>query len=187
MANLSSNPISLSAINGGRRYQNGDTVDANAINAPIEASYYAQETANSAKTIAQFALDQVNGATGNTSSALSFLSIYPVGSVYISVNETSPASLFGGTWKRIQDIFLLAAGSKYAAGNTGGSADAVVVEHDHTIPAVYGTSTGEHTSALTWGNSGGTSAKSGTDKTGESGIGKNMPPYLVVYMWERTA
>jgi hypothetical protein len=132
-------------------------------------------------------------AVGNSTGTFPPLSAYPIGSIYISTNNISPAEsvknggLGGGTWERIQDRFLLAAGSKYAAGNTGGSADAVVVEHDHTIPAVYGTSTGEHTSALTWGNSGGTSAKSGTYKTGESGIGKNMPPYLVVYMWKRTA
>ena len=33
--------------------------------------------------------------------------VYPVGSVYTSVNSTSPASLFGGTWELIQNKFLL--------------------------------------------------------------------------------
>ena len=40
---------------------------------------------------------------------------YPVGSIYLSLNSTSPASLFGGTWKQIKDRFLLAAGDTYAA------------------------------------------------------------------------
>lgn len=48
-------------------------------------------------------------------------SVYPVGSIYISTNSTSPASLFGGTWEQIQDKFLLSAGSSYIAGNEIGS------------------------------------------------------------------
>ena len=48
--------------------------------------------------------------------------IYPVGSIYMSVNATSPASLFGGTWEQLKDRFLLAAGDTYAAGSTGGEA-----------------------------------------------------------------
>ena len=37
-----------------------------------------------------------------------FSLVYPVGSIYISVNSTSPATLFGGTWEQIQGKFLLA-------------------------------------------------------------------------------
>jgi len=58
--------------------------------------------------------------------------IYPVGSIYMSVNSTSPSVLFGGTWERIKDTFLLACGDTYDGGSTGGSADAVVVKHNHT-------------------------------------------------------
>lgn len=50
------------------------------------------------------------------------LRAYPVGSIYMSVTSTSPATLFGGSWERIQDRFLLAAGSSYSAGGTGGAA-----------------------------------------------------------------
>lgn len=45
--------------------------------------------------------------------------VYSVGSIYMSVNSTSPASLFGGTWEQIKDRFLLAAGDTYANGSTG--------------------------------------------------------------------
>lgn len=50
--------------------------------------------------------------------------VYPVGSVYISTNSTSPATLFGGTWSQLKDSFLLGAGDTYTAGDTGGAASA---------------------------------------------------------------
>lgn len=75
--------------------------------------------------------------------------VYPIGSIYMSVNATSPASLFGGTWEQIQNRFLLAAGSTYTAGTTGGSATHThtiahthTYAHTHTTPA---TTTGSHT------------------------------------------
>lgn len=67
---------------------------------------------------------------------------YPVGAIYMSVNSTSPATLFGGTWERIQDRFLLAAGSSYAAGATGGSASVKLTDaqmahgHGFTQPEI---------------------------------------------------
>ena len=48
--------------------------------------------------------------------------IYPIGSVYISVNSTNPQSLFGGTWVQLKDRFLLGAGDTYINGNVGGEA-----------------------------------------------------------------
>lgn len=48
--------------------------------------------------------------------------MYPVGSIYLSVNNVSPATFFGGTWEQITDTFLLCAGSTYTAGTTGGAA-----------------------------------------------------------------
>lgn len=66
--------------------------------------------------------------------------IYPVGSIYMSVNSTSPGTLFGGTWERIQDRFLLSAGSTYSAGATGGEAThtlsaAEMPSHTHSVGA----------------------------------------------------
>ena len=48
--------------------------------------------------------------------------IYPVGSIYMSVNSTSPASLFGGTWEQLKDRFLIGAGNSYEVNATGGEA-----------------------------------------------------------------
>ena len=47
--------------------------------------------------------------------------IYPVGSIYMSAVNLSPATLFGGTWTALEDRFLVAAGSVYSSGSTGGS------------------------------------------------------------------
>lgn len=53
--------------------------------------------------------------------------IYPVGAIYISTNETSPATLFGfGTWEQIQNRFIVGAGAAYAPKDTGG-------EDKHTL------------------------------------------------------
>lgn len=49
-------------------------------------------------------------------------SIYPVGSIYMSTKDSSPANFLGGTWERIEGKFLLGAGSGFGAGSTGGEA-----------------------------------------------------------------
>lgn len=47
--------------------------------------------------------------------------VYPVGSIYMSTNNVSPASFLGGTWELIEDRFIRGADSNHAAGTTGGS------------------------------------------------------------------
>lgn len=133
--------------------------------------------------------------------------IYPVGSIYMSVNSANPGTLFGGTWQQIKDRFLLSAGDTYAAGNTGGSADAVVVKHLHqpstgdgfnaymsgTVERVrLGTSTASSARYAIVGKKNASSADASglryagsTDYAGSNGAGKNMPPYLAVYVWRR--
>lgn len=58
---------------------------------------------------------------------------YPVGSIYMSTNPTSPAVKFGGTWEQIKDRFLVSAGGNYTVNATGGSANAIVPYHTHTF------------------------------------------------------
>ena len=123
--------------------------------------------------------------------------VYPVGSIYMSVNSTSPQTLFGGKWEQIEDKFLLASGSTYSAGSTGGSADAIVVEHTHTQNQHRHELTGSKSAGMSSGdylragygstkNSNYTEYATPTiNSTGKSGTGKNMPPYLTVYVWKR--
>ena len=159
------------------------------------------------------------------------LSAYPVGSIYMSTVSTSPAELFGGTWTQIKDKFLLAAGSTYTAGATGGAATVTLTtsqlpSHTHTATAkgsvtstftgtaashthsyayyngYYGVSSGSYanaksTESLTTDSTSitpkgtvtstfaGSSAT--TSSTGSGSAHNNMPPYLAVYAWKRTA
>lgn len=131
--------------------------------------------------------------------------IYPVGSVYMSVNSTSPQSFFGGTWERIQDRFLLAAGSTYGAGTTGGSATHTLTtsempSHYHdgiTTDNLIDTHRMTYTNQLEvtdgsgayWSLLKSTTPTALTARTVTAGGGaahNNMPPYLAVYMWKRT-
>lgn len=75
--------------------------------------------------------------------------IYPVGSIYISINSASPQTFIGGIWERIQDKFLLSAGDTYEAGTIGGSA--AIPAHTHSIPELTGTTTspGSHNHVVT--------------------------------------
>lgn len=176
------------------------------------------------------------------------LAMYPVGSIYLSVNNVNPGTIFGGTWEQIKDRFLLAAGSTYAGGATGGTASHTHTspEHSHTTaghtlteaempkhrhaPAsrdtagsesgykrmfttnlstgsdsvgrrAYGSgSTGYVMSATTssdiaeaeytnYVGSGSSHSHGDTGSTtpGNTGSSSNLPPYLAIYVWKRTA
>ena len=119
--------------------------------------------------------------------------IYPVGSVYISVSNVSPVTLFGGSWEQLKDRFLLGAGDTYTAGAMGGESTHTLTvnempAHGHGISGYALT----YSQSMTFdGDPGSARARiSGTITPETDGGGlphNNMPPYLVVYMWKRTA
>lgn len=132
--------------------------------------------------------------------------IYPVGSIYMSVNNVSPETLFGGTWEQIEDKFILAAGSTYSAGDEGGAASyALSVAHKHTAPIGYNSdavgsiningtvSTGSGKAYRTANTDYSGSALSSnvtalyTSNATVSATIPTLPPYLSVYIWKRTA
>lgn len=76
--------------------------------------------------------------------------IYPVGSIYMSVNNVSPQTFLGGTWVALQDRFLIGAGHSYAVNSTGGATTHTLTvnempSHSHTF---QGTSIGNHTHTI---------------------------------------
>jgi hypothetical protein len=147
-----------------------------------------------------------------TAAATSLATIYPIGSIYTSTVSTNPNTLFGfGTWVAFgAGRVLLGDGGGYSAGATGGSADAIVVSHSHSATTTSTDSGHSHgISPGAWTDGGGkvegnsfsfggkvtatqssnaniTSSTSITS-AGSSGTGANLQPYVVVYMWNRTA
>lgn len=134
------------------------------------------------------------------------IEFYDVGDIYITTKSGNPYTwLQYGVWERIQDRFLLAAGSTYTAGSTGGAATHKHTTQGHTltineIPShnhvlnyrmifESGTSRGgvyqSGTADGTW-NTGKTGG--GASHThGDTGSTSSLPPYLAVYVWKRTA
>lgn len=147
--------------------------------------------------------------TDLTINGKSFLNrTYPVGSIYMSVNSTNPGTLFGGTWQRIEGRFLLGASSTYGAGSTGGESSHKLTtdelpSHSHSVNAqnLQGGTNGDvcnsNSGSLNgWDyepdhtNRGGrrfTVPAHNTNSTGGGKAHNNMPPYLSVYIWKRTA
>jgi hypothetical protein len=145
-------------------------------------------------------------------------SLYPVGSIYTNAtSSTNPGTLLGfGTWTAFgagRFMVGLDAGdtSFNTVEETGGSKNAIVVSHTHTVndpehshnPAngssyqflsrrqPVGGGAGDYTGAGSnlFFNTTTATASTGVsvNSTGSSGTNANLPPYIVVYMWKRTA
>lgn len=136
--------------------------------------------------------------------------VYPIGSIYMNVNSTNPGTLFGGTWEQIQGKFLLGMSSSYPAGSQGGEAShtlttAEMPSHGHN-PANESGYYGFITNSKKVFEVGDMGVQSGSGRyypyapaafdisrnslTGTTGGGNshnNMPPYLSIYIWKRTA
>lgn len=136
---------------------------------------------------------------------------YPVGSIYLSVNSTNPAQLFGGTWEQIKGRFLVGEGSNdgnsinswgeyaaetinFPAGETGGSAWKKITQAE--LPKGVALTKEMNAGDWTMGVWNGDDAKNGgygsylqgkyNSPEGDKPF-VTLPPYLVVYMWKRTA
>lgn len=120
--------------------------------------------------------------------------LHPVGSIFQSTDATSPADLFGGTWEQVKDVFLLAAGDSHEAGSTGGEethtlTKAEIPDHNHTFKYTgQSVTTGVNAVRLYQAASNQHNAYSGGQSSdcGDQAH-NNMPPYLAVYTWRRTA
>ena len=151
-------------------------------------------------------LSYLNEALGNVKVTMVTLRdlIFPVNSIYISYSHTSPASLFGGTWTRLSNRFLWATPSTGTIGGTGGESSHKLTinempAHSHT-PSVGGsfyTTRGSGSSEIGGlqsggafgeaGSSGGASRTGYTSTVGGGAAHNNLPPWIAVSVWRRTA
>jgi microcystin-dependent protein len=135
--------------------------------------------------------------------------LHPVGSIYINAtNSTNPGTLLGfGTWTafgagRVPVGFNASDPLFDTAEETGGSKNAIVVSHTHSVTdpghahTVGTNSTGNQINSFSPGPNIATpftvstsTAVTGVtvDTTGSSGTNANLQPYITVYMWKRTA
>lgn len=129
-----------------------------------------------------------------------FNAIYPVGSIYITLNGSfNPENVFGGTWERIRGRFLLGANStveglpQVSLGGTGGEQSVVlginhIPSHTHYKPSTnVGLSSGMYPDR--WALAKSSTAETVNAETSATGGGQahnNMPPYIAVNMWQRT-
>lgn len=141
--------------------------------------------ASNAVTNVKVADNTIEFSKLNATSILNTL--YPVGSIYIGTTATCPIAVLGGTWELIKDKFLLGAGDTYSLNSTGGEAAHTLTinempSHSHALNEYHQT-----------GWQGGTTSTGGgllqtyTGHTGGGQAHNNMPPYIVVNIWKRTA
>lgn len=100
--------------------------------------------ANDAVTVGQLnkklssALDQLNRLAGQ---------LYPVGSIYMNVNNVEPSSIFGGSWERMPSgRMLVNSGDDFNLGQIGGEKEHRLTEdelasHSHDVNNINGNTT----------------------------------------------
>lgn len=113
---------------------------------------------------------------------------YPVGSIYIAYNHTNPGTLFGGTWERITNAFLWGTTSGGVIGQTGGASEVTLTVNQIPAHSHGATYTGDaKDKKYTWHAQGTTNMGYEAISTGGGQPHNNMPPYIQVSIWRRTA
>lgn len=114
--------------------------------------------------------------------------IYPVGSIYLSYSHVNPAGLFGGTWERIENRFLWACDANGEIGTVGGEKTHTLTidempAHDHSSTYTHGAAS----KSYNWMQGSGDKLGYAAISAGGGKAHNNMPPYIQVSIWRRTA
>ena len=207
-ATKSGNTYSATATISGLNYQTTYVFQARAIDKL--ATINTDEQARRTTPIFDWSKNDFNvNGTLKVNNKNIFDLIYPVGSFYISAKSTNPATLFGGTWEQIQGRFLLGRSSSYPVGSMGGEATHTLTENEmpshngHLSAGIAGTSPFEkgnykgylNSDIMTpysdigrgWNVYAGNEMHPASEAVGGGQAHNNMPPYLSVYIWKRTA
>lgn len=128
--------------------------------------------------------------------------IYPVGSIYITTSTISPQTLFGGTWARYANgrtlVGLDTSQTEFnSIGKTGGSKELQKHNHDglfwgNSKGTAYTTTYASGSQSVldipvTWGQANYAGTNHLVTADSGSGTSGNLQPYIVVYIWRRTA
>ncbi|MGI5933095.1 MAG: phage baseplate protein, partial [Eubacterium sp.] len=128
--------------------------------------------------------------------------VYPIGSIYITVNNVNPGTLFGGTWQAFgAGRTLIGAGTgkdanskqmAFTAGATGGEYSHQLTVNElpsHTHQFIYRGGNYQDVNAPYKDNKpmtqGSNSYGKNTLATGGNRPHNNIMPYIVTYMWRR--
>lgn len=122
--------------------------------------------------------------------------IYPIGSIYLSINSTNPSKIFGGTWEQIKGKFLVGvdeSDSDFKTSKlTGGEKTHKLTinempSHSHSIP---NGALDNRTDGSVRASGVGSYVSNVVDKTNSAGASQahnNLPPFFTCYIWYRTA
>ena len=208
-ATKSGNTYSATATISGLNYQTTYVFQARAIDKL--ATINTDEQARRTTPIFDWSKNDFNvNGTLKVNNTNIFDLIYPVGSIYISINSTNPKALFGGTWERIMERFLFGCGNeRYPAGHTGGEEQHLLTVEEmpshkgHLSSGIVDNAPYEkgnykgflNSNVMTaysdigrgWNVYAGNEMHPASEAVGEGWAHNNMPPYLCVYIWKRTA
>ena len=127
--------------------------------------------------------------------------VYPIGSIYMSVNSTNPSTLFGGSWEQIaQGRTIIGQGTgtdsnsvskTFTNGTTGGEYNHTLTtsempKHKHQTGSRQTYGSGSAWGLINYGSSVSTQDRD-TSETGSGNAHNNIQPYFVCYIWKRTA
>lgn len=117
--------------------------------------------------------------------------IYPIGSIYLSVNATNPSKYFGGTWVawgtgRVPVGVDTTQTEFSTVEKTGGSKYLQKHSHNYTRAPLYAAEWSGAQDVLAQNISTGSAITATTNNAGTGDSG-NLQPYITCYMWKRVA
>ena len=177
--------------------QDGNSANTLTINGDLAINSVKENTSSDKLLVA-------NGSTVMYRDLAKILSvIYPVGAVYITYDNNNPGNFLGGTWEQFgQGRTLIGEGTgndgstsmTFTANNTGGEYKHKLTvdempSHSHKLYA-RGGQTAQASSPFADNKpilQGSNSYGFDVSKAGGDGYHNNIPPYITVFFWRRTA
>lgn len=199
--NKSSYGNSVSNTGGGYAHNNiQPTVVSNFI---IKASNVSQ-LPDEAEVVDGYSTSTTDAYSANYINNMILNAVYPVGSIYMSINSTSPATLFGGRWEAIsQGRTLVGVGTgtdingdtmTWTAEAEGGEYFHTLTidempSHNHSVNTIFPFTIGSNRTAVANSTSNNVTGTAGDVvlNTGGGQPHNNLQPFFAVYMWKRTA